>query len=977
MPRASPAWIGALTLALLGASGSLPAKTRKTLDPGTPMEGRLVIGQPRTYALPICEGQLVRLQVEQDHLDLVVRMLSPDGRVVAEVDNAADRGDPLTLSYLAARDGKHRVALELRGKRAVAGRYRILVDARPAADNAVERLRAEALRKEADRLYAEGSAESHSAALERYAEVRGVFQAIGDRREEAATLGRITDALGKLGRLRETLVYAEETLALCRLEADRRGEAAALNRVGLAYSELGDQLQALAYLEQALEMRRADGYLWGQAETHNDIGVALGGLGQIPEAIASYTEALRLAKLAGDRVAEAWIFNNRAVDYRAIGETDRALADLRKVLVMFHTLGDRHQEGVTEYGIGNTHLDRGEISQALARYERALVLLRETGDRRFEAFTLNHMGRAHLAAGKPRAALRDFQLARQLLGETGDQRGEAMASANIGYAYLALGDVAHARESLRQALEEVRESADRVHEATVLVYLARADRAAGDLPTARERLEEALRLTEALRGSIPKAAERASFMATTRDRYDLLIDVLMGLHAREPERGWGAQALHASERARARSLIELLAEARIDLGAGADEASLHSDPRYAAIYRPEPLSLAAIQERVLDEDTLLLEYALGEERSFLFAVTPTTMTCHVLPRRSVVEAAARQLYQAWSSGGKLDAAEIARRERTVSRMLLGPVSDQLGRKRVAIVAEGAIQYVAFAALPLPGAGPRVPLVAKLDVVTLPSATTLAVLRRETSRRRTPLREVAVLADAVFDASDPRVTGPSPPTPLPEGEGSPNLTRSMKQAGLPRLDRLPASRLEAESIAALAPPGASFTALDFRASRATALSKAVSEARIVHFASHGLLNGRNPELSGIVLSLVDERGNPQNGFIQTRDVYAMDLAAELVVLSACQTALGKEVRGEGLVGLARGFMYAGTPKVVASLWKVPDRATAEFMKRFYRGLLREGLSPAAALGAAQRSFRREKLWSAPYYWAAFTLQGEWE
>jgi CHAT domain-containing protein len=200
---------------------------------------------------------------------------------------------------------------------------------------------------------------------------------------------------------------------------------------------------------------------------------------------------------------------------------------------------------------------------------------------------------------------------------------------------------------------------------------------------------------------------------------------------------------------------------------------------------------------------------------------------------------------------------------------------------------------------------------------------------------------------------------------------------MPQAGLPRLERLPASRREAESIAALAPAGASFTALDFRASRPTALSKDVAGARIIHFASHGLLNSRQPELSGIVLSLVDERGEPVQGFLHTRDVYGMDLAAELVVLSACQTALGKEVRGEGLVGLARGFMFAGTPKIVASLWKVPDTATAEFMARFYRGMLREGLAPAAALSAAQRSFRGDELWSAPYYWAAFTLQGEWE
>jgi CHAT domain-containing protein len=151
---------------------------------------------------------------------------------------------------------------------------------------------------------------------------------------------------------------------------------------------------------------------------------------------------------------------------------------------------------------------------------------------------------------------------------------------------------------------------------------------------------------------------------------------------------------------------------------------------------------------------------------------------------------------------------------------------------------------------------------------------------------------------------------------------------------------------------------------------------VSTARVVHFASHGLLNSRHPELSGVVLSLVDEHGRPQDGFLQTRDVYKMRLSADLVVLSACQTALGKDVRGEGLLGLSRGFMYAGAPRIVASLWPVPDRATAELMKHFYEGILQRGLRPAAALQAAQIEVRREKRWASPYFWAAFTTQGDW-
>jgi CHAT domain-containing protein len=166
------------------------------------------------------------------------------------------------------------------------------------------------------------------------------------------------------------------------------------------------------------------------------------------------------------------------------------------------------------------------------------------------------------------------------------------------------------------------------------------------------------------------------------------------------------------------------------------------------------------------------------------------------------------------------------------------------------------------------------------------------------------------------------------------------------------------------------------ALDFEASRETAASPDLGQYRIVHFATHGLLNNEHPELSGIVLSLVDQQGKPQNGFFRLYDVYNMNLSAKLVVLSACQTALGKQVRGEGLMGLTRGFMYAGSARVMASLWRVEDEATAEMMKKFYEGMIKDGQRPAAALKSAQVWLQRQKRWRAPYYWAGFILQGEW-
>jgi CHAT domain-containing protein len=166
-------------------------------------------------------------------------------------------------------------------------------------------------------------------------------------------------------------------------------------------------------------------------------------------------------------------------------------------------------------------------------------------------------------------------------------------------------------------------------------------------------------------------------------------------------------------------------------------------------------------------------------------------------------------------------------------------------------------------------------------------------------------------------------------------------------------------------------------LDFAASRAAATSPELINYRYIHFASHGFLNSANPELSGILLSMVDQQGRSQNGFIQAHEIYNLKLAAEVVVLSACQTGLGKEIKGEGLVGLTRGFMYAGAARVMASLWKVDDEATADLMVQLYNGILKQGLRPAAALRAAQVAMWKEKQWAAPYYWAAFILQGEWK
>ena len=207
-----------------------------------------------------------------------------------------------------------------------------------------------------------------------------------------------------------------------------------------------------------------------------------------------------------------------------------------------------------------------------------------------------------------------------------------------------------------------------------------------------------------------------------------------------------------------------------------------------------------------------------------------------------------------------------------------------------------------------------------------------------------------------------------------------LERSAEETGLSidgSLPRLLFTRREAEAILSVARQTGATTALDFDASRETATSAQMKDYRIIHFATHGLLNNDHPELSGLVFSLVDREGKEQNGFVRLIDIYNMELNADLVVLSACQTALGKQVHGEGLLGLTRGIMYAGAARVMSSLWKVDDEATAEMMKKFYEGMLKEGKTAAESLRAAQVWMRGQKRWESPYYWAGFILQGEWK
>jgi CHAT domain-containing protein len=401
-----------------------------------------------------------------------------------------------------------------------------------------------------------------------------------------------------------------------------------------------------------------------------------------------------------------------------------------------------------------------------------------------------------------------------------------------------------------------------------------------------------------------------------------------------------------------------------------------SSPRYAALTDHAPPGVEAVRTRLLDADTLLLEYFVGTARSYLFVVSPAEVRAYELPARRDIEAAVANLYRETRQPGAAPSGAGA--ANTLGRLLLGPVADRLDRQRLAIVAGGDLEFVPFAALINPRHGR--PLVSDHVIAMLPSASALLAARSiAPAAPGGAARSLAIFADPVFSADDPRVDATSRGRTAARPPAVQRSLQLLTDEGAPAvLDRLLGSRREATAIAAVFPPGRVTQALGFDATRSAATAADLGAHDVVHFATHAFLNARQPALSGIVLSRVDRRGEPQNGFVGLGEIFNLRLRSQLVVLSACQTALGAEIRGEGLVGLARAFMYAGAPRVVASLWKVDDAATAELMTRFYRAMLGpQRLPPATALAEAQRALQRDRRWRAPYYWAAFVLQGDWQ
>lgn len=832
----------------------------------------------------------------------------------------------------------------------------------------------------------------------------------------------------------KALAIAKDSLALSETSGDKNGIAGAHFQIG----QCEMALQMLAESQQSNELALA---LWLELKNAGRQADALIALGQIEQRKGDWEDAIHFFSRAGgllDDRAEPMRMGQISMGYgenlNDSGMPEIALVHFLRGLDYFRQAQRPDAVAYATMGIGHTQFLLNNYSEAITQLQKSFEGVNEGDSQTAEPH--EWLARVYIAMANYDVALEHLEAALPIYEAAKNPMEIGRVKGLMGQVYQQQGNVELARQYYQQAMEAFKRRHDRVNLAVIYFALGRLELKQENLITAEEYLRQSIEVTEDMRRVSTNTDLTAAFSATVHERYESYIECLMRIDKAHPGQDSNVRAFEVSEQSRGRSLVELLQatqtgvrpgldpqlaeqekslrqslrqkeDSRVRLLEGAFEteklAALDRDisqlkaqykqvldtiraryPAFEQINNPTTWDVRQIQEEVVtDDQTLLLEYSLGADRSYVWAITRDRITSYELPSETVINDAAQKVYNLLAMRpGQQPVSELDQATQELSRMILSPVAPELNKRRILVIADGALNYIPFQVLPLPSADREQLLVAH-EVINAPSASILGQLRQETVRRQPATNVLAAFGDPVFDTNyaQQRSTSSSEQLALNQTPSDDRMRTALRDIDLNE-DSFDTSEIKPlfyakQELANLRDVAGDETLIEtgFNASLENLQHTDLTKYSILHFATHGLLDPKRPESSGLVLSTVDRSGKKRDGFVGLSNIYNLHAPVDLVVLSACRTGLGKDVRGEGLIGITRGFMYAGASSVVASLWKVDDEATSELMKLFYTNLLKNGMTPAAALSAAQNSIRQQKRWSSPYYWAAFTIQGD--
>ncbi len=1073
-----------LTTALLAMAPLTARETVPVLSEATPAERSLMAGDTALFSLDLPAQHYIWIQVEQVGIDVAVAVLDPLGSVVDQIDFEKGIRRSESIEIIAEAAGLYTLRLRPANTEAQAGVVRARIgDLRPARPNDPALILAERRYNEAVGTARSRTDEALATAATRYREALALFGTADDVLGQAKTRTNLGLVLRRQGDIQGAIAEYQAALALWRQLGDARGETDSLLNLAAAHRTAGEVARAvsvgeeavrrarearpeaeprmldslaqtlesqgapdraLALFTRALELRQSSGDERGTARSHASLGFLYRRLGEYQQALDHLHEALAAFEQTGSPRGQMAVLNSLGGVYGALGQFQRAVTFFEQAQALSHLVGDPKTATKIHNNLGWAWHQAGDATTAIHHFETTLEGL-DPNDMRTRSQVRANLGRSLLAVGDPSRARAELVRARRLARAAHDTRAEAEAVTELGHVEMAFDRPLAAADAWNVALDLAGLAHDPRTEAAARLGLAQLARMDHDWAAAQRHLEASIDVLESLRASAASARHRATFLASKRAHYRNLVDLLMARHLVDPDAGWATAALAASERARARSLADVLS-GTIDPGHRVDQdaalrlrtidrrirtlesqresatsedrnaidvaiettladgerlrASLSkADASLAEVFRPKAPDIATLQN-LLDAETGMLVVALGPTRSFLWLVTTDAIRSHILPAEETIEGWAVQAHTAITARGERPTGEsieqrgqrIAdadqswqRSARQLTTSLLTPIADALPR-RLAVVANGALAVVPFAALPLPGdAAGNEPLLSRHEVIRLPSASVLQLLRQQDANRPRAPRTLALLADPVFHDDDPRLGSVGPKSSAIEAAPVPDHPSATpaKFSNLrgERFERLPFTAREAEAIVDLLPhsrtDGSVLLVTGFEANRALVVDGHLADFRYLHFATHGIVDSQFPERSALVLSLRNRKGAPHDGFVRLADLFRLRLKADLVVLSACRTALGEAIAGEGQLSLTRGFLYAGASRVMSSLWAVQDKATRTLMTQFYSPLITEGARPAEALRHAQLSLWRSPRYQSPYYWAGFELQGDWQ
>ena len=854
-------------------------------------------------------------------------------------------------------------------------------------------------------------------------------------------LSRIVHTYANIGKSAETFRYLKRAQDMCANIPNPAVQANLLQSQGEALYWTGDMSKSIPVFNAAQDQFIAAGDKDGQAWALLMLAHARVSKSRA-EAVRLAQDALRLwtstGNLYGVAKARLSLSSLAAMAY----EFERAQCNCGEALPVFQHISDKDNEATGWSILARISEETGHMGDALKYFRRTKNDFASVHDDLGEADVINGMAAVLISMRHYRQLLPLYEEKLRLAQRAHDSALIASALANQASVYQLRRDYAQAESLYRTSLakyhglentygeghvfillagmeEEQAHYAktpdvERDHYAKAISFLEEArplkehTSEAGDLAKIdyqlayiylrMGRLEEALTpiertigIIESERLKIGDFDSRASYFAAVHQYYALYIQILMELHQKYPHENYLQRAFEASEKSKVRSLLDLLAAT--DRNSRCDELLKREldlveipqkESETEASSTAPALTLPQIQAELTGDD-LIVEYALGDQHSYVWVITRSQIVFHELPPsrqieklsqsfiNSLVPPAAHKDETASEYQKRISTASHNQRgARELSRFLVEQLSLPTG-KRVLIVPDGALQRLPFAALPLSGkSGAGTPFVASHEIVVLPSASALGALRKKAEQRSSPASGTAVFADPVFTWNRP-------------GSGSAPKVEARSRAlegalrdvhGRQEIGELPGSHDEAMAIEKILGKKNVHLALKYDANRQSVLKGYLSGYRIIHFATHGLLDAQHPEMSGLILSLFDSRGRPQDGYLRMGDIYNLKLTADLVVLSSCESALGKELQSEGIIGLPRAFLYAGAKSVIATLWKVDDEATAVLMEAFYKRI-KAGDPPSMALHRAQLEMIKNSRYSEPRYWAAFVLQGDYK